>query len=299
MLPTPAPTAPAPPAPPSPPAAPAQPAERPRASRLGLQLAIVSLASAVIASSLTAILVVPTLMSADGSSAAAPGASGAVGTTVSTSASGGSGDAVVDVAQRATPAVVTISTQADAQTFFGNSVSGTGSGFIYGANGLILTNDHVVNGATSLTVTLLDGRHFPATVIATDPNHDLAIVKIAATGLPTLALGTSDRLAVGEELVVIGSPLGTFTGSVTSGILSATNRSITVTDELTHQPRQLTGLLQTDAAVNPGNSGGPILDLAGNVVGIATATSTTAQGLGFGVPISEVVGLVAKAKSAI
>ncbi|HEV8696967.1 MAG TPA: trypsin-like peptidase domain-containing protein, partial [Candidatus Limnocylindrales bacterium] len=119
-----------------------------------------------------------------------------------------------------------------------------------------------------------------------------------ATGLPTVAIGTSASLKVGQLVVAIGSPLGTFTDSVTSGILSATGRSITVGDPTTRQRRTMSNLLQTDAAINEGNSGGPLLDASGRVIGINTASAASAEGLGFAIAIDEAASIMASARTA-
>jgi S1-C subfamily serine protease len=176
--------------------------------------------------------------------------------------------------------------------------TGVGSGVILTSDGYILTNRHVVAGSQSLTVELADGEQFPATVVTQSTDQDLALIKIQATGLKAAVIGDSASLQVGQTVVAIGSPLGTFTETVTKGILSGTGRTITVQDDQTHQPVTLTNLLQTDAAINPGNSGGPLLDAAGRVIGINTAVSTDAQGLGFAIPISAAASLIAQATGA-
>ena len=204
---------------------------------------------------------------------------------------------VTSVVASDSPAVVTIQTtisesggrSADA------SSGGVGSGFIYDSAGYILTAAHVVEGASTITVTLADGRTFPGTVASTDSTLDLAVVKIAATGLPTLSLATT-ALQLGETVMAIGDPLGEFPGSVTIGVVSGTDRSITVADDLTGQPHDLAGLIQTDAAINPGNSGGPLVDSSGAVIGIINAGSSSAQGIGFAVPISAATAVMAAAK---
>jgi serine protease Do len=205
-------------------------------------------------------------------------------------------DAIVRVANLVKPSVVTI-TSSGAAGFSPFSVpsTGVGSGFVVSASGLILTNNHVVTGATSLTVTLDDGRQLTATVVSTDPTHDLAIVKVDATGLTAVTLGDSSSAQVGQLAIAIGSPLGTFTDSVTQGIISGLNRTITVTDESTRSQQDLSGLIQTDAAVNPGNSGGPLLDASGSVVGIITASSSNAQDIGFAIPINQAKAMIAAA----
>jgi 2-alkenal reductase len=138
----------------------------------------------------------------------------------------------------------------------------------------------VVEGSNTLQVELLDGRSLTGNVYGIDTLTDLAIVKVDGSDLPTAALGVSDELKVGQLVVAIGSPLGTFTNSVTSGIVSAKGRSITTDDGST-----LNNLIQTDAAINPGNSGGPLLDANGNVVGVNTAIAADSNGIGFAIPI--------------
>ena len=211
-------------------------------------------------------------------------------TTVPTT-SGNANQPIVQIAANAGPAVVTITAT--------SSGSGTsiGSGFIVRADGYILTNRHVIASGGSLTVQLADGRQFDGTVVGTDPQHDLAVVKVSASGLPTVTLGNSDKLQIGQLAIAIGDPLGTFAGSVTSGVISGMGRSIDVRDAQTRQPVQLSGLLQTDAAINEGNSGGPLLNAGGQVIGINTATDSTAQGIGFAVPINTAATLLSQAEA--
>jgi serine protease Do len=204
--------------------------------------------------------------------------------------------AIVDAVNLVKPSVVTIES-VDPATAFGTS-GGTGSGFIVSSNGLILTNNHVIAGASTLTVTLADSRQLPATVVSTDPTHDLAVIKIQATGLPAVKLADSSTLQVGELAIAIGSPLGTFTDTVTSGIVSGLDRSITVGESGSRTTEDLTGLIQTDAAINPGNSGGPLLDASGAVIGIVTASSSSAQGIGFAIPINQAKQMVTAATGA-
>ncbi|MEB3196695.1 MAG: trypsin-like peptidase domain-containing protein [Candidatus Sericytochromatia bacterium] len=156
---------------------------------------------------------------------------------------------------------------------------GVGSGFVVGANGLIVTNHHVVRGADKLTVTFHDGKKFPGKVIGQDPGTDLALVRIEAKGLSTLKLADPERLRVGQYVVAMGSPLG-LSQSVTTGILSAINRDIALNARV--------GFLQTDAPINPGNSGGPLLNLRGEVIGVNTAIAARGQGIGFAVPVETV-----------
>jgi serine protease Do len=165
-------------------------------------------------------------------------------------------------------------------------VTGVGSGVILTTDGYILTNRHVVSGSDRLTVALSDGTEFPAAIVKISSTTDLALIKVNATGLPAATVSASADIAVGETAIAIGSPLGTYTETVTKGIVSGLDREITVTDEQTRRQTTLRGLIQTDAAINPGNSGGPLLDATGTVIGINTAMATNSQGLGFAIPIS-------------
>jgi serine protease Do len=187
--------------------------------------------------------------------------------------------AIIDVAAKVSPAVVRI-ISSNASANDPTATEGIGSGIIYDKNGWILTNRHVVSGSDQLRVELKDGRSFTGTIYGIDTLTDLAIVKIDAQDLPAAALGDSSALKVGQTTIAIGSPLGTYTSTVTSGILSATGRSIDVDNG------RITNLLQTDTAINPGNSGGPLLDLGGNVIGINTAIAANANGIGFAIPIN-------------
>ncbi|MCM1981921.1 trypsin-like peptidase domain-containing protein, partial [Lyngbya confervoides BDU141951] len=176
--------------------------------------------------------------------------------------------------------------------FFGNQVPtspnqevqrGLGSGFIMNSEGQIITNAHVVEGADTVQVTLKDGRSFQGKVLGSDPVTDVAIVKVAASNLPTVKLGTSKNLQPGEWAIAIGNPLG-LDNTVTEGIISATGRS---SGEV-GIPDKRVDFIQTDAAINPGNSGGPLLNRNGEVIGMNTAIIQGAQGLGFAIPIDRV-----------
>ena len=207
--------------------------------------------------------------------------------------------AIVRVVNLVQPSVVTITTTGTSAIGRRSSqFTGSGSGFIVSADGLILTNNHVVMGTSTLSVTLSDGSELPATIVQTDATHDLALIKVKATGLTPVTLGDSSAIQVGQLAIAIGSPLGTFTDSVTSGIVSGLNRSITVGDSTSAFTEDLTGLIQTDAAINPGNSGGPLLDANGAVVGIVTAASSSAQDMGFAIPINEAKQMIATASNA-
>ena len=201
-------------------------------------------------------------------------------------------DVIVRVADQVMPSVVTILT-IDPATRGTPSSEGAGSGFIVAADGLILTNNHVVAGASSVTVVLNDAQQLKATVVATDPARDLALVRVSATGLAPVTLGDSSTIKVGQLAIAIGSPLGKFTDSVTQGIISGADRSITVGDAAGQTSEDLTGLIQTDAAINPGSSGGPLLDAGGSVIGIVVASSSSAQDMGFAIPIDQAKALIA------
>ena len=162
-------------------------------------------------------------------------------------------------------------------------VRGSGSGFIVNSNGRIITNAHVVDGATKVSVVLKDGRQFEGKVVGTDPVTDVAVIQIQADNLPTLTIGNSETLQPGELAIAIGNPLG-LDNTVTVGIISATGRS----GSEVGIPDKRVSFIQTDAAINPGNSGGPLLNQKGEVIGMNTAIIQGAQGLGFAIPINQV-----------
>jgi len=164
---------------------------------------------------------------------------------------------------------------------------GGGSGFIISSDGLIATNKHVVSD-TSATYTVLtnEGEKYDATVLSRDPVNDLAIVKIEATGLPTLPLGDSSKIQIGQRVIAIGNALGEYNNTVTTGVVSGIGRSITA-GSTGSTTEHLEGVIQTDAAINPGNSGGPLLDIGGAVIGINTAIDSQGQLVGFAIPIND------------
>jgi S1-C subfamily serine protease len=202
----------------------------------------------------------------------------------------------IDIYRSASQATVNITSRAFREDWFFQvyPVEGAGSGFILNSDGEILTNNHVVNGATQLSVTLADKKTFKARILLTDRHDDLALIKIdAGRQLPALRLGDSDGLVVGQKVLAIGNPFGQFAGTLTTGIVSSLGRTIQTEDG-----HQLEGMIQTDAAINPGNSGGPLLDSHGNVIGINTAIYTAADGqqgnigLGFATPINRVKSML-------
>jgi S1-C subfamily serine protease len=279
------------------PALPSQSSAPPR-RRAFRAILVASMFSAALASGATAALVGrPAETSAP---ATAQSAANQPSKIVTAAAAAAATTTATTVAATATAAVVTIDTTVTAtgRRSLGAVGTGVGSGFIYGSDGYILTAAHVVEGASQITVTLADGRTFPGTVRASDANLDVAVVKISATGLPTLPLGTSAALQVGQAVMAVGDPLGLYPDSVTVGIVSGLGRSVTVADVLTGRSRTLDNLVQTDAAINEGNSGGPLVDASGAVVGVVSAGSSSAQGMGFAVPIDAASGVIAKAKSA-
>jgi S1-C subfamily serine protease len=189
--------------------------------------------------------------------------------------------AVIDAVNQVAPSVVTITSQRDG--IF--SADGVGSGFLYDADGWIVTNKHVVRGVDEVAVRLSDSRVLTGRVMGEDTLTDLAIVKVDASDLPVAPLGSSTDLAPGQLAIAIGNPLGSYESSVTSGVVSGLGRNIRAADAARTSSEALNNLIQTDAAINPGNSGGPLVNSAGQVIGINTAVSQDAQGIGFAIPI--------------
>ena len=200
-------------------------------------------------------------------------------------------DSVAGIAQRVLPVVVSIDVRAA-------NGGGTGSGFIVRADGYILTNNHVVADAAAggtMTVHFNDGSSADGRIVGRSPAYDLAVVKVARTGLPVAVLGDSDSVVVGDQCIAVGSPLG-LAGTVTSGIISATHRPVTTGSAAGGSEQSYLSALQTDAAINPGNSGGPLVDGQGRVIGVNSAIATLSSagsgqsgsiGLGFSIPINQ------------
>ena len=222
-----------------------------------------------------------------------------------TGGSEGSSDGTVlsteEISSKVADSVVEIVTETVSYSYFyGQGVSeGAGSGVIIDANGYIVTNNHVIEGAKSIKVTLRNGNEYTAKLIGTDAEKDVALIKIEPNSdekLTVATFGDSDKLSVGDKAVAIGNPLGQLGGTVTDGIISALDRKLTVDNNVMN-------LLQTDAAINPGNSGGGLFDGQGNLVGIVEAkasgdgSSTSVEGLGFAIPINDVVSIVGDLKS--
>ncbi|HEY7969341.1 MAG TPA: trypsin-like peptidase domain-containing protein, partial [Candidatus Limnocylindrales bacterium] len=273
----------------SPAAAPARPVPTPKRGPGAGTVVAAALAAAILASGGTVAAL--NVSGAFDRAAAPPATAGSSNaTSVRQPLSVDESSAVIDVAAKAGPSVVRISTQGvDPNAIDPTQTGGVGSGIIFDPNGWILTNRHVVAGANTMRVELKDGTKYDGTVYGIDTLTDLAIVKIDATGLPAATIGDSDALKVGELVVAIGSPLGTFSNSVTSGIVSAVGRQIQTDGGTLHN------LIQTDAAINPGNSGGPLLNAAGAVIGINTAIAQDASGIGFSIPVNIAAPLMREA----
>jgi putative serine protease PepD len=214
----------------------------------------------------------------------APATTAATATTA-TAVAGRESNSLAPIAAKVAPSIVTV-------LIDGANESALGSGVVLSADGLILTNNHVISSGGTVSVRLADGRTVPAEVVAADSTHDLALVQATGvSGLTPATFGTDDSVAVGDTVLAFGAPLG-LEGTVTSGIVSALDREVGTGTE------QLTGLLQTDAPINEGNSGGALVDTSGNVVGInvaiATASdqSTGSVGVGFAIPAGTVTSVV-------
>lgn len=233
--------------------------------------------------------------------------------------------AVIEVVQKSSPAVVSILISKDVsrvRSFFSNPFDfpnffnpfednapndnsgetqkqtvGGGSGFLITSDGMIVTNSHVVDDTSaSYTVIANDGKEYPAKVLATDPNQDVAIVKIEGKDFPTLNFGDSNSLQIGQTVVAIGNSLGEFSNTVSRGIISGLQRNVTAGSGF-GDTEKLNNIIQTDAAINPGNSGGPLLDVNGQVIGINVAMAQDAQNIGFAIPSNQVKKIVDQVKT--
>ena len=188
--------------------------------------------------------------------------------------------------------VVSINSSSVSTNIFGQRVesASSGSGFVVTQDGYIVTNHHVIASATSVTVTMYDGSEYPATVVGSDSDYDVAVLKINATGLQPVTLGSSEDVNVGDTVLAIGNPLGELTFSMSQGIVSCCDRAINVDGTPFN-------MIQVDASINPGNSGGPLMNLYGEVVGIVSAkyssySNTAVEGLGFAIPIGDVQAII-------
>ena len=203
---------------------------------------------------------------------------------------------LAELVEKTSPTVVSIVTsQVSGQGFFQQEVEGAGTGIVISEDGYILTNKHVISEARSVQVVMSDGtRHSDVTIVGSDPLNDIAFLKIKnVSDLKVATLGDSGAMRVGQDVIAIGNSLGQYQNTVTSGIVSGLGRPVTAaSSELNSRVESLTDLLQTDAAINPGNSGGPLINSAGQVVGINTAIAPDAQGIGFAIPINAAKGMI-------
>lgn len=208
---------------------------------------------------------------------------------------------VIDVAERVSPSVVTVSVQTPKRRIleispfggFSSRVEGgtpqdIGTGFIVSDDGLIITNKHVVSEDATYKVVTKDGQEFEVTQISRDPSNDIAVIKINASNLTPVELGDSGNLKVGQFVIAIGTALGAFRHTVTTGVISGLGRGITAGSIYQGFVERLDDVIQTDAAINPGNSGGPLLNSAGQVIGVNVAVASDAQNVGFALPINVV-----------
>lgn len=216
--------------------------------------------------------------------------SGETGTSSLSVVSGGEGMTIAEVAAKASPSVVEVQVTGTQTSygFFGGTYTytGAGSGVIISDDGYIITNNHVVEDVDSVIITTYDGKEYEASIVGADAKSDIAVLKVEATDLQPAVIGDSSKIQVGETAVVIGNPLGTLGGTVTDGIISATSREIILNN-------QAMNLIQTNAAINNGNSGGGLFDGNGNLIGIVnmkdsgmTSAGATIEGLGFAIPVN-------------
>lgn len=228
--------------------------------------------------------------------------SGSSTTFLSSGADGNSANfvegSIADIADKVSKSVVSIVTSTKSMNMFGQSTDSqaAGTGIIVTKDGYILTNKHVINGANKVTVILDDGTTYEdVEVVATDPLNDIAFLKVKdVSDLTPATLGDSKTINVGQSVLAIGNALGEYQNTVTAGIISGTGRSVTASDGSGSNVETLSDMIQTDAAINSGNSGGPLVNAAGEVIGINTAVSASAENMGFAIPVSSVKGMLAQ-----
>lgn len=205
---------------------------------------------------------------------------------------------IADIVDRVSKSVVSIVTSMKGTSYYGQNYtsSAAGTGIIVSSDGYILTNKHVTNGASSISVVLDDGTIYKdVEVAATDPLNDVAFLKIKdVSNLTAAKLGDSKTIQAGQQVVAIGNALGLYQNTVTSGVVSGTGRSITASDTTGSMVEKLNDLIQTDAAINSGNSGGPLINAAGEVIGVNSANSVSAENVGFAIPIAAVKGMLSQ-----
>ena len=205
---------------------------------------------------------------------------------------------IAETAEKVSKSVVSIVTSTKVSDFWGRSYdsAAAGTGVIATSDGIVVTNKHVINGANKVSVVLDDGTTYDEVeIVATDPLNDIAFLKIkGVSGLAAATLGDSKTIHVGQQVIAIGNALGQYQNTVTAGIVSGLGRSVTASDSSGQNTETLSDMIQTDAAINSGNSGGPLVNAAGEVIGINTATSSAAENMGFAIPISSVKGMLAQ-----
>ena len=205
---------------------------------------------------------------------------------------------VADIVDKISSSVVSIVTEVKTVSYFGQTSTGeaAGTGVIVTSDGYVLTNKHVIDGASKISVVLDDGTTYKdVEVAAVDPLNDVAFLKINdVSELTAATLGDSKTITVGQQVIAIGNALGQYQNSVTSGIISGTGRSLTATDSTGTLSEKLTDMIQTDAAINSGNSGGPLVNAAGEVIGINTANGSGTDNIGFAIPIAAVKGMLSQ-----
>ena len=292
-------TPPAPPVPPraaAPTGAPKQPKRAKKHNGLGVKVAVLALCCALIGS-LAGGAIVGAVLHNDEQQPASTGqsvSSSSPHTQAAKVNSDGSLMTPSQIYEANVPAIVGIANESTSYNIFGqvSETASSGTGFIISSDGEILTNYHVVENAKSLTVTTSDGTQYDATVVGYEADSDVALLKIDATDLPTVSLGSSNELGVGDQVAAIGNPLGELTYSLTVGYVSAKDRAVNTDGSPIN-------MMQIDAAINPGNSGGPLFNMYGEVVGITTAkysgstnSGTTIEGIGFAIPINDVLDIL-------